>query len=222
MAVTSQRLFQELRQKIVNLGLAVEEAIAKAIRVLKERNATLAEEVIAADAEIDRLEILIEEQCLKLLALHQPCASDLRMVVAVLKINNDFERIGDLAKNVCKRVAYLVGRYPYPYPVDFEPLAVLSQDMTRFAIDAFVDNDAALARKVCQREQDADATYHDLHERIVAEIRQHPDRIDALLKLFAIARHLERIGDYAVHVAQEVIHVVQADIVRHLPIEADV
>lgn len=215
MALAGQKHFEQLRQRILALGLMVEEAVAKAVRVVRERNETLAREVIASDSAIDRAEILVEEDCLKFLALHQPAARDLRFTIAVLKVNSDLERMGDLAKNICKRVLFLMSWNRQPFPVDFLEIASLAQTMIRQALDALVDGDADLARKVWAQDQKLDKTYHKLQKQIFELIRTQADQIEPLMRLFAIARHFERLGDMAAHVAQEVIHVVDADIVRH-------
>ncbi|HEY1067319.1 MAG TPA: phosphate signaling complex protein PhoU [Pirellulales bacterium] len=205
---------RDLKQHVVALGQAVEEATAKAIRVVETRDSALAKEVIAGDAKIDAMEVQVEEMCLKVLALCQPAARDLRFVVGVLKINNDLERIGDLAKNIAKRMLYLVER-SINTPVDFRPIAAATQAMVKQAIDALVDNDASLARKVRQRDLEVDALYDQIHEEVMAEIRARPADIDATLKVFAVARHFERLGDMAAKIAEEVIYVVEADVVRH-------
>lgn len=209
-----QNSISDLKQRVVGLGQAVEDAIARAIRVLETCDVTLAREVIAGDVKIDAMEVQVEEMCLKVLALFQPAACDLRFVVGVLKINNDLERIGDLAKNIAKRVLYLTER-KIQIPVDFGPIAAATQSMVKQAIDALVDHDAALARKVRQQDLKVDALYDQIHEEVMEEIRRRPADIDATLKVFAVARHFERLGDMAAKIAEEVIYVVEADVVRH-------
>src|SRR5215475_13354744 len=143
-----QRQVDILKQKILYVGTLVEEAIAKAIAALINRDAVLAAKIIEADNLIDRMEVEVEEECLKILALYQPVAADLRFVVAVLKINNDLERMGDLAQNIAKRVVYLSKADPMDLPIDFRSMAAKSQIMVKQSLDALVNSDTALARQV--------------------------------------------------------------------------
>ncbi len=150
------RQIDALKQKILFVGTLVEEAIAKAISALINRDAVMAKKVIADDAEIDRMEVDVEEECLKILALYQPVAADLRFVVAVLKINNDLERMGDLAKNIAKRVVFLPSAERIDLPVDFRGMATQAQHMVKQSLDALVNADAALARQVRDDDDEVD------------------------------------------------------------------
>ena len=138
MAKQLPRQIDGLKQKILFVGTLVEEAIAKAITALNNRDRNLANAVIEEDAEIDRMEVDVEEECLKVLALYQPVAADLRFVVAVLKINNDLERMGDLAKNIAKRVVFLANCEPFDLPVDYRPMATRAKSMVKESLDALV------------------------------------------------------------------------------------
>lgn len=210
-----QRQIEQLKQKILFVGSMVESAIANAVAALTERDETLARKVLAEDAEIDRMEVDVEEDCLKVLALYQPVAADLRFVVAVLKINNDLERMGDLAKNIAKRVLYLARADRVDVPVDFKSMAVRAQDMVKRSLDALVKADSSLAHRVRQEDDDLDNMRRAIHEKIRGAIRLHPDQTETLMKLYAVAKHLERLGDMATNVAEEVIYMVEGDIVRH-------
>src|ERR1700676_4625755 len=143
MAKQLPRQIDGLKQKILYVGTLVEEAIAKAISALINRDGVLAEKIIANDDVIDRMEVEVEEECLKILALYQPVANDLRFVVATLKINNDLERMGDLAKNIAKRVSYLAKADPMELPVDFRGMAAQAQEMVKESLDALVNADTS-------------------------------------------------------------------------------
>jgi phosphate transport system protein len=211
-----QRQIDQLKQKILFVGSMVESAIANAVTALVERDENLAGKVLQEDAEIDRMEVDVEEDCLKILALYQPVAVDLRFVVAVLKINNDLERMGDLAKNIAKRVLYLARVDRVDVPVDFRAMAVRAQDMVKRSLDALVTADSSLAHQVRQDDDELDGMRRMIHEKIRAAVRQRPEQTETLLKLYSVAKHLERLGDMATNVAEDVIYMVEGDIVRHL------
>ena len=147
-----ERQIDQLKQKILFVGTLVEEAISKAITALINRDIALAQRVMTSDAEIDRMEVEVEEECLKILALYQPVAADLRFVVSALKINNDLERMGDLAKNIAKRVGQLARGQQIDLPPEIRTMAMQAQEMVKESLDAVVNGDTALARHV--REQD--------------------------------------------------------------------
>jgi phosphate transport system protein len=210
-----QRQTEVLKQKILYVGTLVEEAIAKAIAALINRDATLAHKIIEADNLIDRMEVDVEEECLKILALYQPVAADLRFVVAVLKINNDLERMGDLAQNIAKRVAYLAKADPMDLPIDFRGMAAKAQTMVKQSLDALVNADTALARQVRAEDDEVDQARQRIRNQIMEAIRQHPDRVEYLLKFNSVSKHLERLADMATNVAEDVIYMVEGEIVRH-------
>jgi phosphate transport system protein len=214
-----QRQTEILKQKILYVGTLVEEAIAKAIAALINRDAALAKKVIDADNDIDRMEVDVEEECLKILALYQPVAADLRFVVAVLKINNDLERMGDLAQNIAKRVVYLSKADPMDLPIDFRSMAAKSQVMVKQSLDALVNSDAALARQVRGEDDEVDRARQQIRDQIMEAIRKHPTRVEYLLKLNSVSKHLERLADMATNVAEDVIYMVEGEIVRHQHLE---
>lgn len=216
MAKQLPRQIEALKQKILFVGTLVEEAIAKATLALNTRDSNLARAVIEADSEIDRMEVDVEEECLKVLALYQPVAADLRFVVAVLKINNDLERMGDLARNVAKRVVFLSEREElHELPVDFRPMAAKVKLMVKDSLDALVNSDTALAQKVRDDDDDVDAQRRLFEKQIEAHIRDNPGQAEALMRLASVARHLERIADMATNIAEDVIYMVEGEIVRH-------
>jgi phosphate transport system protein len=215
MAKQLPRQIEALKQKILFVGTLVEEAIAKAISALVNRDLAQANAVIEADEEIDRMEVDVEEEVLKILALYQPVAADLRFVVAVLKINNDMERIGDMAKNIAKRAVFLSQCERFDLPLDFRGMATRAQSMVKMSLDALVNSDATLAQKVRDSDDAVDAMRSTIEKEIEQQIAQHPDRTDCLLRLSSVARHLERIADMATNVAEDVIYMVEGEIVRH-------
>jgi phosphate transport system protein len=215
MAKILERQIEQLEQKILHEGSMVERAIADAVAALVDCDADAAHKVLEEDAQIDQMEVDIEEDCLKLLALYQPAASDLRFVVAVLKINNDLERMGDLAKNIAKRVLFLA-RSDRPDPsIDFRAMAARAQDMVKRSLESLVARDSALAYQVRHDDDELDAMRRAAHKQLRKIIRARPEETEILLKFYSTAKHLERLGDMACNVAEDVIYMVQGDIVRH-------
>lgn len=209
------QLLHDLKHHLLLLSSTVEDAVAKVVQALVQRDSRLAREVVAADAEIDNMEVRIEGECQQILALHQPVASDLRFVVATLKINNDLERMGDLAKKIGKNVSYLCGVPPTSADVDFREIAEKARLMVKRSMDAFVNSDVDLARQVLADDDEVDRLKDELYEELRNTIRKNPDELDSLLKLYSVTRNLERLGDMATHVAEEVIFIIEGDIVRH-------
>jgi phosphate transport system protein len=210
-----QRQIEVLKQKILYVGTLVEEAVAKAIVALINRDGSVAQKIIDSDHVIDRMEVEVEEECLKILALYQPVAADLRFVVAVLKINNDLERMGDLAKNIAKRVEYLSKADPVDLPIDFRSMATNAQNMVKQSLDALVNADTALARQVRAEDDEVDQARQRIRKQILDAIRKQPDKVEALLKFNSVSKHLERLADMATNVAEDVIYMVEGEIVRH-------
>ncbi len=209
------RQIDNLKQKILYVGTLVEEAIANAISALINRDAKLAEKIIANDSVIDRMEVEVEEECLKILALYQPVAADLRFVVATLKINNDLERMGDLAKNIAKRVAYIAHAEPIDVPIDFRAMATQAQHMVKQSLDALVNADANLARQVRVEDDLVDEARQRIRKQVLESIRRSPQQTEYLLKFNSVSKHLERLADMATNVAEDVIYMVEGEIVRH-------
>ena len=215
MALHFEREVDRLKKRILSLCARVEDAVHKAIGAVEERDTDLAAAVIEADRDIDRTEVEIEEECLKILALHQPVAIDLRFVVSVLKIADALEFIGDKAVNIAKRAKSLAEQPANHTSVDFARMAGKTEGMLRRSLDALVHVDSALARQVCADDDEVDAMRDEIFGRIKAAIRAHPQHVDRCLDLLAIARHLERIADLASNIAEDVIYMVDGEIVRH-------
>lgn len=210
-----QRDMDRIQREMLSLSSLVEEMIDKATLALHERSDQLAREVVESDELVDQREVQLEEECLKLLALHQPVAGDLRRVAAVLKINNDLERIADLAVNVAERVRSLSAFHQFPIPDDVRLMAHLAKRMVRGALDAFVQLDPHAARTVMRSDADLDSLNVSVIEQLTATMQQHPELVPAGLHCFSAARHIERIGDHATNIAEDVVYLVEGEIVRH-------
>ena len=210
-----ERQLETLKERILRLGTLVEEAISKSITALINRDPALAQRVIANDSEIDAMEVEVEEECLKILALYQPVAADLRFVVAVLKINNDLERMGDLARNIAKRVTQLEGGDPYDLPPEIRTMATQAQEMVRQCLDAVVKRDPTLARQVREEDDIVDEARQRIQRRVMQGIKEHPENVENLLRINSVSKHIERIADMATNIAEDVVYMVEGDIVRH-------
>lgn len=205
----------QLKNSILQFGTIVEESISRSNTALFKRDVELAQKVIANDAEIDRLEVELEEECLKVLALYQPVAADLRFVVAVLKINNDLERIGDLASNIAKTVSQLTTTGPLELPEEISSMAKQVEEMVKNSLDAVVKADPDLARQVRKEDDIVDAGRHTVRKLVMQQIKKDPEKVEGLLQINSISKHLERIADMATNIAEDVIYMVEGEIVRH-------
>jgi phosphate transport system protein len=212
-----ERDLEALQRDILGMAQAVEQAVDKATRALRTRDVALAEEVIAGDSGIDQGENLVEEECLKLLALYQPVAIDLRRITAAMMINVDLERMADLAVNIAERAIALVGQPALAASDRLGGMADLTTRMVRQALEAFVTLDTRLARAVCRLDDEVDRHNGEIIAELVASMRQDPALIEVGLSLFSATRHLERIADHATNIAEDVIYLVEGEIVRHHP-----
>lgn len=210
-----QKEMTGLKERVLRLCASVEHQLARAVAALRERDTELARGVIAADPEIDRMEVLLEEDALEILALQQPVAIDLRVIVASIKINADLERIGDLAVNIAERAEYLASRGAVADGLDFATMSEQVMTMLRGALDAFVRMDVDAARRVCAADDEVDAMNRAMYDTVKAAIERGSSEANALVHLLSVSRHLERIADHATNIAEEVIHVATGEIVRH-------
>jgi len=215
MAQHLQREIEQLKKKILALGATVEGSVHKAVNSVQHRDTDLANAVIDGDAAIDQAEVDLEEDCLKTLALHQPVAIDLRFIVAVLKINSDLERIGDLAANISERTVFLVTRQQIVAPFDLFGIAEKAQEMVRHSLDSLVNLDAALARQVCRMDDEVDTLNREAFARVKEAIRVEPEKVDILIAYLSVSRYLERIADHATNIAEDVIYMIEGTIARH-------
>ncbi|TVS20734.1 MAG: phosphate transport system regulatory protein PhoU [Planctomycetaceae bacterium] len=215
MSVHLHRAVDKLKQDLLSLCALVEDQAQRAVRALLDRDLHAAKEVQRRDAEIDQREVEVEEDCLRVLALYQPVAGDLRFIVAALKINNDLERIGDLAVNIARKAATFASLTPMEIPFDLAGMWRKTQAMLRDSLDSLVNLDTALAENVCLRDDEVDRCKRNIRLKCTEMIRQDPDLTAALLTLMAASRNLERIADQATNIAEEVIYMVEGKIVRH-------
>ncbi len=210
-----QRDIENLKVNILSLGAMVEESVYKAVKSIETWDAVLAREVVDQDWVIDKRELEVEDDCLKILALHQPVAFDLRFIVSTLKINNDLERIGDLAVNIAERGAFLAKSERIRIPFDLPGMATKVQSMLRKSLDALVNTDPDEAREVCAADDEVDQINREMYAQISASIRSRPEQVDSLIHLLSVSRFLERISDHATNISEDVIYMTEGEIVRH-------
>ncbi len=214
----SQNLLHDLdvmRRDLLEIGARVEGAVRRSIAALRERRPELARLVVDGDRDIDRREIQLERECLEALARHQPVARDLRFIASCLKINNDLERVADLAVNIAERVVELSDLPLLAHPGLLIEMAEDSIELLRDGLDAFVSGDTVAARRVCAQDQAVDALYERVVSGLLDEMRRDPARVDRSLHLILVARDLERIADHATNVAEDVVYMVEGAIIRH-------
>ncbi len=214
-----QRHFHEeleaLKQTLLAMGGLVEDQIRRVMRALLERDDALAQEVIDRDQQVNAYDVEVDETCVSLLALHQPTAGDLRFITTAMKIVTDLERIGDQAVNIAQRVLEL-NREPQLKPyIDLPRMAEKAQAMVKESLDAFVARDTTLARKVCAEDADVDALKEQLFRELLTFMMEDPKTIPRAIRLILISRFMERVADHATNIAEMVIYLVEAKMVRH-------
>ncbi len=211
-----QRELDKIKKMILSLGALVEQRVARIKDAIEERDAALAKEIIHLDHEIDEMEVEIEEECLKVIALHQPVAADLRFLVAVIKINNDLERIGDQVVNIAERVVRVAKRPVAPFEFDYSVMADKAESMLRMSLDSLVNQDIDLAIKVLQLDDEVDKIKSDAYDRIKEAMTNEVTKdVGYMFNLLLISRHIERLADHATNIAEEVIYMIEGEIVRH-------
>jgi len=210
-----QREMEKLKKMILALSAVVEESVQQAAQSLEKMDVELAEKVIGNDNQVDEMEVDLEEECLKILALYQPVAIDLRFIISVLKINNDLERIADLAVNIAERTLALSDETRIPAPFDFSEMARKVETMLEKSLDALVNMDSRLALQVCGLDDEVDAIHKQTYQLVKDQIRRHSERMDQLVHYLSVSRHLERIADLATNIAEDVMYMIQGEIVRH-------
>ena len=210
-----ERDLEQLRRRLLDVGSLVESATNRAITALTHRQPELADGVFDADDEIDALEVQIEEECLKILALHQPVAADLRFVIAVMKVNNDLERMGDQAVNIAERAVYLSSRPPLDVPLNIERMAEVTRSMVRSSLDAVVNLDAEIARSVGTMDDEVDEIHREMFRLVQDRLRRSSDVVEQAIAYLSASRDLERIADLATNIAEDVLFTVLGEVVRH-------
>lgn len=215
MAKHLEKELERLKKLIYTLGARVDESLELAVKSFQENDIELAKKVIEGDHEIDDLEVEVEEECLKALALYQPVAIDLRFIVAVMKMNSDLERIGDLAADIAKNGIYINNNAKPKIPLDLHQMTYLAKAIVRKSLDSLLNIDAYLAREVLKDDEEINAMKAEMKSEIVEALYRDPEHAETLITLLAITHRLERIGDHACNIAEDVIYMVEADIVRH-------
>jgi phosphate transport system protein len=207
----------EIKDLLLRMGALVEDAIQQAIRALMQRDAALAEEVIANDDRVDQMEVLIDQRVIELIAKMQPAAIDLRFVAAVMKTTPELERIADLAQDVSERVLELVSEPPIKRLVQLPRLAEDAQAMVRQALDAFVRGDADLARQVIAHDDEVDQLTADSFRVLLTYMLEDPRNISAAIRLTFIGKYFERMADGATNICEQVVYLVEGKIIKHSP-----
>lgn len=211
-----ERQIDRLKKMILSLGARVEQAVVDAIRAVEHRDLDLARKVVAGDRDIDLEELNVEEECLHTIALYQPVAQDMRYVVAILKINAELERIGDLASGIAELSEVLTKRAPLDqWPFDLHEMTRLVRSMVTASLDSLVNNDVKLAQDVRQRDEAVDKIHLEMYDRVEQAIRADPELVRTYMHLSGVSRQLERIADHAVNIAEDVIYMAEGKILRH-------
>jgi phosphate transport system protein len=215
MAIHLMRDLDRMQRDLLALASLVEQAIDKSIRALKRRDVALAREVIAGDSQIDDEENGLTEECLKMLALHQPVARDLRRIAAAMMITTDLERMGDLAEEIAERALAIASGPVIVIPEKLQRMADLTTLMVRQALDAFVNLELAQAERVLRMDDEVDRYNNDIIVELIQTMQTSPTQIEGCLSLFSATRHVEGIADHATNIAEDVIYLISGDIVRH-------
>lgn len=211
---TFHREIEKVKKKFMVLGSMVEDRLQKASLAMQNRDPELLREIVSTDWEIDDMEIEIEEECLKILALHQPVASDLRLLIAIIKINNELERIADNAVNIAKRVQTISKDSSLTFKIDYQAMSGRVLNMFKLSLDALVTENADLARRIFLEDEEVNQQRNKAYKEVIHELNKEPGHAKCLVNLYLLARHLERIGDRVKNIAEEVIYLVEGKIVR--------
>ncbi|HZR47370.1 MAG TPA: phosphate signaling complex protein PhoU [Candidatus Manganitrophaceae bacterium] len=204
-----------LKEKILKMGALVEAQIAGSIKALVERDTALARQTIQNDHQVNAMDVEIDEECIRLLALYQPAARDLRFITTAMKITTDLERMSDLSEDICERAIELAEEPLLKPYIDIPRMAEAAQKMVRETLDAFVNKDAALARKVCSEDQFIDDLTHQIFRELLSYMAEDQTTISRAIRISFIAKYIERIGDHATNIAEMVVYLVEGKIIRH-------
>ncbi len=210
-----RRELESIKKRILILGSLVEDRVRMASGAIEAMNAETAAAIIRSDYEIDQLEVELEEECLKVLALHQPVAVDLRFIIAVIKINNELERIGDQAVNIAQRIEVIAKRPRPPFSFDYSVMCEKAIRMLKMSLDALVNLDVDLAYKVIMLDDEVDQMKKEAYDKMKQAVKELPERVGYYINLLLISRHLERLADHCTNIAEEVIYLVEGEIFRH-------
>ena len=214
------RELDKIKKMILSLGALVEQRVHQVKQAVEDRDIAIAKEIIQLDHEIDQMEVDIEEECLKIIALHQPVATDLRFLIAVIKINNDLERIGDQVVNIAQRIVSIAKVPVPPYHFDYVDMAEKAEAMLRMSLDSLVNQDLDDAIRVLHLDDEVDAIKDEVYDLVKKAISDGiTDDIGYMINLLLISRHIERMADHATNIAEEVIYMIEGEIVRHGKLE---
>jgi phosphate transport system protein len=215
MRIRLQKDIDKLKDRAITLGAMVEQRFRMAAKAIERRDVALARSVIDGDIEVDELEVDIEEDCLKMLALHQPVADQLRFIITVLKMNNELERIGDLAVNIAQRVEFLNRFGDSITPFDYSDMCGKAEQMLKNSLDSLVNLDLPLAYEVLNQDDEVDSMKRSAQKQLAEELARGQLDTDALINLFLVSGHVERIADHATNIAEDVIYMITGEIRRH-------
>lgn len=215
MSVHLFRDLDHLHRDLLSMSAMVEELIHKAVDGLAHPSEEFARELAGQDDEIDRWDVRIEESCLKILALHQPVAGDLRRIAAVLKITGELERVADLAVHIAERACGLIPQTESAVLDKLKEMARIALDMLHRSIDAYVALDSRAARKVCAEDDTVDELNRQIIQELVETMQRSPDLVESSMHLFSASRHVERVADHATNIAEDVVYLVEGEIIRH-------
>lgn len=210
----------KLKQDILKMGAAVEDQIRKSIKALVERDRELAKIVMEGDTVVNTYDVEIEEECIRFIALWQPTGSNLRFVTTAIKIITDLERMGDMAVDICERAVELMEEPPLKPYIDLPRMAEASQKMLKDSLDAFLARDAELALGVCEADDYVDNLNQQIFNELIMYMLKDPQTISRAMRLTAIAKYLERVGDHATNIAEMVVYMVKGKVIRHMTCEA--
>lgn len=208
------RAMHKIKKEILSLGALVEDRFKKTIYAVKTDDIEQATQIIETDYLVDAQEVEVEEECLKTLALYHPVATDLRLITAVIKINNDLERIADYAANIARRFKKS-GRHSNPFQYDYTPMAEQAAKMLKLSLDALVSLDGNIAYTVREMDAKVNAMRNEAFDVMKSAIRKHPEKVDEIINMYLISRHIERVGDHTKNIAEEVIYLIEGEIIRH-------
>ncbi len=221
MSLRLRREIDKLKRQILALGAEVENDVRAAVRGVETRDLEMIKSVADRENRVNAMEVDVEEECLKILALYQPVAADLRYIIAVLKINHDLERIGDLATHIAERGMFLCSLAPIGIPKELGDMAERAQTMLKRVLDAFVNLDDVVSHEVCASDKAIDEIHRGIFQKVKQEVLRAPEQFEAQLQILHIARHIERIADHATNIAEDLIYLIEGRIVRHTPEVSD-
>ncbi len=206
---------QNVKRKLVEMAAMVEESITKSLDALKKKNADMAEQIRDIDHKIDKLEMSIEDMCVELIARHQPVGSDLRFLIGAIKMNNDLERMGDHSVNIADCLEYVVAGPQVTQITNIWSMARIVKEMLRESVESFIENDAARAQKVCERDSVVDEMRNETIRILLTYMLEEPEKIGAAIQYLLVAKNLERIADLSTNICEDVIYIAQARVIKH-------